>query len=258
MEMRIAVTGGTGRVGRHVVEVLNKSGHEVVPMSRSTGVDVVTGEGLAEALAGAECIVDAATGPSPEKTEAAAFFTAAVTNMRRASKQAGVRRAVVVSIVGVDKLTTSYGAAKRDQEEAWLAGSIPVRILRSDLFHEFVGPMMRWSRQGDVVYLPMARRQPVAARTVAETLADLATTDESRPLMEIAGPQVENLVDLAAMLAARDGDPVKVEGISDPDDPDSVLYESGQVLPGPDAVITGPTFAEWLETDAARDPAGGG
>jgi uncharacterized protein YbjT (DUF2867 family) len=256
--MRIAVAGGTGRVGRHLVDILTNSGHEVVPMSRSAGVDVVTGEGLARALTGVKCIVDAATGPSPDKAEAAAFFTAAVTNMKAAAEQAGVRLAVPVSIVGVDKLTTSYGAAKRDQEEAWLAGPIPVRIVRSDLFHEFVDPMMQWSRQGDVVYLPMARRQPVAARTVAETLADVATTDRSRPLVEVAGPQVENLVDLAAMLAARDGDPVKVEGISDPDDPDSVLYESGQVLPGRDAVIAGPTFAEWLETDAARHPAPGG
>jgi uncharacterized protein YbjT (DUF2867 family) len=160
---------------------------------------------------------------------------------------------VPVSIIGVDKLTTSYGAAKRDQEQAWLAGPIPVRILRSDLFHEYVGPMMQWSRQDDVVYLPRMRRQPVAARTVAETLADLATADVSRSMVEIAGPRVENLADLGAMLAAHDGDPVKVEGVSDPDDPDDVLYESGQVLPGPDAIIAGPTFAEWLRTDAARD-----
>jgi hypothetical protein len=222
-------------------------------MSRATGVDVVTGEGLTEALTGVECIVDAATGPSPDKQEASAFFTAAVTNMRQAGERAGVRLAVPASIIGVDKLTTSYGAAKRDQEQAWLAGPIPVRILRSDLFHEYVGPMMQWSRQDDVVYLPRMRRQPVAARTVAETLADLATADVSRSMVEIAGPRVENLADLGAMLAAHDGDPVKVEGVSDPDDPDDVLYESGQVLPGPDAIIAGPTFAEWLRTDAARD-----
>ncbi|RIQ17846.1 SDR family oxidoreductase [Jiangella rhizosphaerae] len=251
--MRIAVAGGTGRVGRHVVDLLEKSGHEAVPMSRSTGVDVVTGEGLAAALTGVECIVDAATGPSPDRDEAAAFFRAAVTNLQRAGEQAGVRRAVLVSIIGVDKLTTSYGAAKQEQEQAWLAGPIPVGILRADLFHEFVGPMMTWGRQGDVVHLPSMVRQPVAARSVAEVLAGLATAGESRPMVEVAGPRVENLVDLGAMLAARDGDPVKVVGVSDPDDADSVLYESGQVLPGPDAVIAGPAFAEWLE----RNPGGG-
>jgi len=247
--MRIAVAGGTGRVGRHVVEVLQRSGHDAVALSRSTGVDVVTGEGLADALKGVECIIDAATGPSPDKDEATAFFTAAVRNMQRAGEQAGVRLAVLVSIIGVDELTTSYGAAKRDQEEAWLAGPVPVRILRSDLFHEFVGPMMQWGRQGDVVYLPNMRRQPVAARNVAETIADLATADESRSMVEVAGPQVESLVDLGVMLAARHGDPVRVEGVSTPDDPDSVLYEAGRLLPGPAAVIAGPTFAEWLETE---------
>jgi uncharacterized protein YbjT (DUF2867 family) len=225
-------------------------------MSRTTGVDVVTGDGLAEALTGVECIVDAATGTSPDKEDATAFFTASARNMRQAGEQAGVRLAVLVSIIGVDKLTTSYGAAKHDQEAAWLAGPIPVRILRSDLFHEYVGPMMQWSRQGEVVFLPKMRRQPVAAWNVAEALADLATTDESRAMVEIAGPREENLVDLGAMLAARDGDPVTVEGVSDPDDPDSELYESGQVLPGPDAIIAGPTFAQWLDMDAARHQAG--
>lgn len=107
---------------------------------------------------------------------------------------------------------------------------------------------MHWSRKDDVVYLPPMRRQPIAARTVAQTIADLATIDQAPPMTEVAGPREENLVDLATLLAARDGDPVKVEGVSDPDDPDSVLYESGQVLPGPDAIIAGPTFAEWLET----------
>lgn len=253
--MRIAVAGGTGRVGRHLVDALRQSGHEAVPMSRATGVDVVTGEGLADALTGVECIIDAATGSSPDKQDAAAFFTAAAQNLQRTGEQAGVQQAVLVSIVGVDKLTTSYGAAKQEQERAWLTGPIPVRILRSDLFHEFVGPMMQWGRQGDVVYMPTARRQPVAARNVAEAVADLATTDGSRSIVEIAGPQVENVADLATMLAAREGDQVRVEGVSDPGDPDSVLYGSGQVLPGPDAIIAGPTFAEWLERDAARHQA---
>jgi uncharacterized protein YbjT (DUF2867 family) len=250
--MRVAVAGGTGRVGRHVVDVLQNSGHEAVSMSRSGGVDVVTGEGLADALKGVDCIVDAATGASPDKADAAAFFTASATNMRRAAEESGVSLAVVVSIVGVDKLTTSYGAAKNDQEKAWLAGSIPVRILRADLFHEFVGPMMQWGRNGDVVYLPAWRRQPIAARSVAEVVADLATADKAPSMMEVAGPRVENVVELGAMLAAHNGDPVRVERVSDPDDPDTVLYESGQVLPGPGATIAGPTFAEWLDTDAAR------
>jgi uncharacterized protein YbjT (DUF2867 family) len=249
--MRIAVAGATGRVGRHVVDVLRESGHEVVPMSRTTGVDVVTGAGLADALTGVECIIDTTAGPA-DKEEATAFFTAAAQNLQRAGERAGVRLAVVVSIIGIDKLTTGHPAAKRDHERAWLAGPIPVRILRADIFPEFVSQVMEWGRQGDVVYVPKMRTQPVAPRNVAEALANLATAGDDGPaagsITEIAGPQVESLVDLAAMVAAKRGDPVRVEGISDPTNPDTALYESDELRAGPDAIIAGPTFAEWLET----------
>src|SRR3954465_9426274 len=104
--MRIAVAGATGRLGRHVVDVLNERGHEAVPMSRATSVDVVTGEGLAEALAGAEGIIDAATGPSPDEKEATDFFTASAKNLQRGGERAGVKRIVVVSIVNTDRMDT--------------------------------------------------------------------------------------------------------------------------------------------------------
>src|ERR1051325_2105598 len=99
---KIAVAGATGRVGHHVVDILNSQGHEVVPMSRASGVDITTGEGLAEALQGVECIVDAASRPSPDRAEATEFFTAATRNLQSAGEQAGVRRIVVVSIIGCD------------------------------------------------------------------------------------------------------------------------------------------------------------
>jgi uncharacterized protein YbjT (DUF2867 family) len=246
--MRIAVAGGTGRLGHHIVDVLTASGHDVVPMSRAVGVDVITGDGVEGALAGAEVLIDAATGPSPDRDEAAAFFRTSVANLGRAAEQAGVKRVVVVSIIGVDQLTTSYGAAKLDQEQAWLAGPIPVRIVRSDLFHEFVEPVMGWGRQGDTVFMTRSVRQPVAARAAADAVAAVAIAGEAAPLTEVAGPRPENVVDLAALVAARDGSLVRVEGVG-PDDPDGKLYESGGILPGPDAVIAGPTFAEWLETE---------
>src|SRR4051794_10992295 len=126
---KIAVAGATGRVGRHVVEILEERGHEVVPMSRSTGVDVTTGEGLAEALDGVAAIVDAATGPSPDEAEATAFFTASARNLKEAGSRAGVERIVVVSIVGTDRHTTGYGAAKVVHEEVMLTGPIPTHVL---------------------------------------------------------------------------------------------------------------------------------
>jgi uncharacterized protein YbjT (DUF2867 family) len=192
--MRIAVAGATGRVGRHVVDVLRESGHEVVRMSRTTGVDVVTGKGLAQALTGVECIIDATAGPADE-VEATAFFTTAARNLQQAGDGAGVRLAVVVSLIGIDKLSTGHPAAKREHEKAWLAGPIPVRILRADIFPELVSQMMAWGRQGDVIYLPKMWVQPVDPRNVAETLADLATASDDAPapgfITEIAGPQVE-------------------------------------------------------------------
>src|SRR5262245_47151446 len=144
---KIAVTGATGRVGRHVVDVLGAEGHDVVPISRARGVDVITGEGLAKALAGVECVIDAATPPSSEQEAATAFFTTAARNLQEAGERAGVRRIVVVSIVGADRFTGGYMAAKVAHERALLAGPIPVRILRATQFHEFVEQMAEWGRQ---------------------------------------------------------------------------------------------------------------
>jgi len=251
--MRIAVAGATGRVGRHVVDVLKAAGHDGVAMSRSSGVDLITGDGLAEALVGVECIIDTATGPSADQDEATAFFTTAARNLHEAGARAGVKRMIVVSIIGTDRFSGGYGAAKIAHEQAMLAGPIPVRILRAAQFHELVEQMVQWGTQGDVSYVPQQRIQPVAARTVAEALADLATDPESAPapsgspILEIAGPREESMVDLATLLAHRRGEPVKIEGVSDPTNPDRELYETGGLLPGPDAVFAGPTFAEWLD-----------
>ena len=254
--MKIAVAGATGRVGRHVVDVLKAEGHDVVAMSRSSGVDVVTGQGLALALTGVECIIDAATGPSPDQKAATEFFTAAARNLHQAGERAGVRRMVVVSIIGTDRFTAGYGAAKIAHEKAMLSGPIPVRVLRAAQFHEFVAQLVEWGRQGEVSLVPRMRIQPVAARTVAQALADLATDPESAPapgssqvpMLEIAGPREENLADLARLLVARRGDPLRIEGASDPADPDRDLYETGALLPGPDAILAGPTFEEWLDS----------
>ena len=109
---KIAVAGATGRVGRHVVDMLKARRHDVVAMSRSSGVDVVTGDGLAEALAGVEYVIDVASGPSPDQETATGFFTAAARNLHGAGERAGVRRMIVVSIIGCDRFTAGYNAAK--------------------------------------------------------------------------------------------------------------------------------------------------
>ena len=250
----IAVAGATGRVGRHVAQVLAERGHRVVPISRSAGVDVVTGAGLAEALEGTEVIIDVSSTPSPEQAAATEFFAAATRNLHQAGHKTGVRRMVVVSIIGIDGSTAGYNAAKLAHEKEALAGPIPTQIVRAAQFHEFVEQLVGWGTQGDVAYVPQMRTQLVAARTVAEKLVDMATDPDSnltgQPYPEIAGPREENLAEAARLLAARRGTPARIEQVSDPADPDRDLFENGGLLPGPHATLAGPTYADWLDRPA--------
>jgi uncharacterized protein YbjT (DUF2867 family) len=250
---RIAVTGATGRVGSHLVEILEQRGHDVVPIARSKGVDVVTGEGLEEALAGAETIIDAATGPSPDQKEATEFFTASARNVQRAGAQAGARRIVVVSIIGIDKFQGGYNAAKLAQEQALLQGPLPVRIVRAAQYHEFVEPLVGWTIQDGVAYLPEMQTQLVAARAVAETLADAAEEPEieNGRITEVAGPRAERLADAAAALFASRGESYEIREVrggplAEPDDPDAEAYAEGAALPNPGAKLAGPSYEEWL------------
>jgi uncharacterized protein YbjT (DUF2867 family) len=247
---KIAVAGATGRVGRHIAAVLAERGYDVAAISRARGVDVITGDGLDAAVRGATCIIDAATGPSPEQAAATEFFTTAARNLQAAGQRAGVGRIVVLSIVGTDRFTGGYGAAQVAHEQATLAGPVPARVLRATQFHEFVAQLLDWGTRDDVARVPHMRTQIVAARAVAEAAADLAAGPELGvgPFAEVAGPRVESLPELAAQFAARRGYPAKVEGVSDPADPDRELNEGGGLLPGPGAILAGPTFEEWLDT----------
>jgi uncharacterized protein YbjT (DUF2867 family) len=247
MATKIAVTGATGRLGRQLVDVLEGQGHEVVPIARSKGVDVITGQGLAEALQGVDVVFDLATGPSPDEQEATDFFTTSTRNLQEAGVQAGVKRIVLVSIIGIDKFKTGYNAAKLAQEKAALAGPIPTRIVRAAQFHEFVEQLLEWGRQGDSAYVAAMRTQVVAARAVAETLAELLEDSEpTGPTIEVAGPRPERLVELARLLAARRGDSVQIFETTE-FFPEGDVYDSDAPLPGPDAKLAGPTYEEWLK-----------
>ena len=246
--MKIAVAGATGRLGRPVSEVLAERGHEIVVISRATDVDIITGAGLDAALTGVEVIIDAATGPSPEQQPATEFFVTAAHNLQEAGVRAGVRRAVVVSIINIDKSAAGYGLAKIAHENAWRSGPIPVRIVRAAQFHEFVAQLIEWGTQGEVAYVPEMRTQIVSARTVAEVVTDVATSaGDPAQIVQIAGPREEDLGQLAAMLAARRGMPVKVQAVRNPADPDADMQATGGLLPGPGARLAGPTFQEWLD-----------
>jgi uncharacterized protein YbjT (DUF2867 family) len=249
---KFAVAGATGRVGRHVVDVLTERGYDVVPMSRATGVDVITGDGLADALVGVDVIIDTASWPYNDQQAATEFFRTSARNLHEAGQKARVGQVVVVSIIGIENFTAGFLASKPVHEAAHLDGPLPARILRAAQFNEFVGQILDW-QEGDVAYVPSWPSQLVAARTVAESLVDLATDADApaqlapgTPIPEIAGPREENLAEAAKLLGARRG--IEVVGVDDPDDRDAEIYAKGGLLPSPHAKLAGPTFREWLAT----------
>ncbi|MEW1844960.1 NAD(P)H-binding protein [Nonomuraea angiospora] len=246
---KFAVAGATGRLGRHVVDVLAERGHRVVPMSRAAGVDVITGEGLAEALTGVEVIIDVASWHSSDQEAATEFFRTSARNLQEAGQKAGVAQIAVASIIGVDKATAGFVAAKKVHEQLLLSGPLPARILRAAQFHEFVGQLLDW-QQGDVAYIPALPTQLVACRTAAETLVDLALDPDApapgRPIPEIAGPRKETMSEAAQLLGARRG--IKVVGVDGSGMPDAEIAANGGFLPSPHAKLAGPSFQEWLDT----------
>ncbi|MEV4569947.1 NAD(P)H-binding protein [Nonomuraea sp. NPDC049419] len=246
---KIAVAGATGRLGRHVVDVLGELGYQVVPMSRATGVDIITGEALAEALTGVETIIDAASWHASDQEAATEFFRTSARNLQETGQQAGVARIAMASIIGVDKATAGFLAAKKVHEEVLLSGPLPVRILRAAQFHEFVGQLLDWQQGGDVAYIPALPTQLVACRTVAETLVDLALAPDApapgTPIPEIAGPRKETMAEAAQLLGARRG--IKVVGVDGSSMPDAQIAANGGFLPSPHAKLAGPTFQEWLD-----------
>jgi uncharacterized protein YbjT (DUF2867 family) len=257
-QQRIGVVGATGRAGRHIVDVLRERGHQPVAMSRSTGVDVVTGEGLDEALRGVHTVIDAGSSPTPDEREATEFFTASARNLQAAGERAGVQRLVVVSIIGIDRMRGGgYQAAKRAQEELAQQGAVPATVLRASQFHEFIGEIVRWGTSDGVIHLPNMRTQVVAARAVAEALVDLAEGGGPQPSpsgapAEIAGPREERLLELGRLLSTRRLGGLPVEEVADsPLNPDPEAVEAGVLLPSPHAVLAGPTYAEWLEAQVA-------
>jgi uncharacterized protein YbjT (DUF2867 family) len=251
MSQKIAVLGATGRIGTHIADVLRERGVEAVPMSRSTGVDVITGEGLD--LAGIDIVIDATTGPSPDEAEATQFFTTSARNLQAAASKAGVQWIVAISIVGIDAFTGGYNAAKKAQEAALREGPVPVRIVRVTQFHEFVDALMQWGRQGDTIYVWGMRTQLVAARAAAEVVVDVALADDAPALTNVGGPRPEELLEVARLKAAHDGENVSVEEAPAP--ADAELYKQGAALPGEGALLVGPTYEEWLASRTFAPPA---
>lgn len=242
--MRIAVAGGTGVVGVHVVSALEQAGHEAVVLSRSSGVDLETGTGLDDALAGVGGVIDVSNVATQSRRRSVEFFTSATVNLLAAGARAGVRHHAVLSIVGSDRVDLGYYAGKREQERLTEAGPLPWSILRATQFHEFAGQVLD-QVPGPVAVVPRMRTQPVAASDVGAALASLVVGPPVGRAVELAGPREEHLPDMARRLLAARGSRRKVVAVRLPARGGAAMAAGG-LLPGPDARLSRLTFDEWL------------
>jgi uncharacterized protein YbjT (DUF2867 family) len=244
--MKVVVIGGSGRVGTSVVGRLLAEEHDVVPASPSTGVDAVTCEGLADAMMGAEVVIDASSAPVRDDDEVLEFFTTSTRNLLSAERDAGVGHHLVVTIVGADRLPDSgYMRAKVAQEAGVMAGSIPFTILRATQFFEFLPELADVYSEGNDVRLTTGRLQPVAVDDVGAVLSELATAAPVGGRVELGGPDVLGLDEWVRRLFAATGDHRRV--VSDP----HALYAGAELpddelTPGDGARIGVTAFDTWV------------
>jgi uncharacterized protein YbjT (DUF2867 family) len=242
--MKIAVIGGTGLIGSQVVTILNASGHEAVPSSPSSGLDLLSGQGLPEALAGADVVVNLSNSPTFDEASPD-FFRTTMTNLLSAAQDAGVGHAVILSIVGVDLVPDLvYYRAKVLQENLLKAGPIPYSIVRSTQFFEFMTSVLSWTSDDSTVRLPHTLVQPIASADIAQAVADVSAGRPLQGTRDIAGPEVFALDELGKITLAARGDHRTV--IND-DSAGMFATVKGDALIAKDgAVIAKTTYREWL------------
>jgi uncharacterized protein YbjT (DUF2867 family) len=244
--MKVTVIGGGGLIGKKLVKNLRQQGHDVKAASPSTGVNTVTGEGLAEAIAGVQIVVDVANSPSFEEAAALEFFKTGGRNLLAAEAAASVEHHVALSVVGTERLLAmGYFGAKLAQEDLIKASTIPYTIVRATQFFEFVGAIAQSATDGQTVRLPPALMQPIAADDVAAALAEVAIAKPLSGTLELAGPEPIGMDELARrfLVATRDTRQV----ITDPQAGYFGIPVNDQSLTPGDHPKIGPThFADWL------------
>jgi uncharacterized protein YbjT (DUF2867 family) len=249
--MKIVGIGGSGLIGSKLVNILRGSGHEVVAASPSSGVNALTGEGLAKALSGAQVVVDVANSPSFEASAVLAFFETSGRNLLAAEKKAGVGHHIALSVVGTERLLESgYFPAKLAQEKLIKESGIPYTILRATQFFEFVGAIVESGADGNVIRMSPALFQPIASDDVAAALADLAVAPPLNGMVEVAGPEPISLDKIARQFLAAKGDSRQV--IAD----DHARYFGAAVndrslTPGENPRLGSVRFEDWLSRSLA-------
>ena len=249
--MKIVVIGGTGLIGSKTVPILRQGGHEVVAASPRSGINSITGEGLKEAMAGAQVVIDLSNSPSFEDKAVLDFFEISGRNLLAAEGAAGVRHHVALSIVGIDRTPENgYFRAKVAQEKLIETSGIPYTIIRSTQFFEFLGGIAASSANGNVVRLSPGLFQPIAADDVAAIVADVALAAPRNGIVEIAGPERAPFNEIVARYLKAVGDPREV--VSDPE----ALYFGGRVeerslVPLAEARLGRLGLDEWLRRSQA-------
>lgn len=243
--MKVVIIGGTGLIGKQLGALLQQGGHAVVAAAPSTGVDTLTGEGLAQALQGAQVVVDVSNSPSFEPAAVLRFFETSTRNITQAAAAARVPHYVALSIVGVDLPPgNGYFHAKVAQERLIRASGLPYSIVRATQFHEFIGAIADSFTRDGVVHAPSAGIQTIASADVAQALADTVVAAPINTWREIGGPQPQGIDALLREVLATQGDPREVRT------DDSATYfgaplQAGTLQPGPGAWIGPTTWQAW-------------
>lgn len=246
---KVAVAGATGRIGSRTVATLRGSGHEVVEISRESGVDLRSGTGLDDLLENVDAVIDSTSTTAQITDEVVGFFTTVTANLLAAEARAGVAHHVALSIVGLtEPARNAHYAGKLAQEAAVAAGSIPWTVVRATQFHDFAAMVVGWTEQDGVATVAPLLVQPIAPADVAAVLAEVALGSPQRRHLDIAGPETQDLVDMARRTLAVRGRAVRL--VPTWDGPFSVAMAGNVLLPGPDARLMPTTFDEWLATGA--------
>jgi uncharacterized protein YbjT (DUF2867 family) len=243
--MKVAVIGGTGLIGSQVVQSLNAAGHEAVPHALSTGVDVLTGQGVATALVGADVVVNLTNSPTFDDASIA-FFQTSMDNLLAAAERAGAGHFVILSIVGVDQVPElDYYRAKTLQEDILKAGPVPYSIVRATQFMEFVDNVLSWTADSDTVRLPRTPVQPIAAEDVAATVAEVAAGSPLRGTLDVAGPDVYALDELGRIALAAKADK---RSVTSDDTAGMFAAVNGDVLIAKNGARIAPIhYTDWLK-----------
>jgi uncharacterized protein YbjT (DUF2867 family) len=245
--MKIVVIGGHGRIGSKIVEKLGEDGHDAVAADPSTGVNTLTGEGLAEAFAGADVVIDVSNSPSFEDDAVMDFFQTSTRNILTAERAARVGHHVALSVVGSDRLPDSgYLRAKVAQEELIEASSIPYTIVRSTQFYEFVESIASAATEGDTVRVPSASIQPVAADDAARAVGRIAVGTPAGGIVEVAGPKPYRFDELIRYSLNAHDDPRHVVADRDAQYFGTTLTNDS-LLPGENALLGETRFEDWLD-----------